>query len=376
MIRSEGQLAALEETPFELEDVLQRLLTEHPDLLAGDQMNVAAPRRWLLVTREAGVPDQTAVSDRWSVDHLFLDQDGIPTLVEVKRSSDTRLRREVIGQMLDYAANAVVYWPPERIRERFEASCETQGGDPVELLDAFLGGDEEVEGFWERVRTNLQAERIRLILVTDELPRETRRLIEFLNGQIDPAEVLAVQIRQYAGDGLKTLVPQVVGTTAEADRKKTAARQARQWDPESFDEELTRRHDADQAQVAQQIRRWAEERGLRIDWGRGATYGAFLPRLQHAGAQHPTFSISTGGYVQIHFGVMHHPPFDSLERRRELYDRLSAIPDVELRAQDLTKEWPTIPLAVLTEGSRLEAFLNVWDWFVDQVREAAATDSG
>jgi hypothetical protein len=40
------------------------------------------------VTREAGVPDGDDASDRWSLDHLFLDQDGVPTLVEVKRSSD------------------------------------------------------------------------------------------------------------------------------------------------------------------------------------------------------------------------------------------------------------------------------------------------
>jgi hypothetical protein len=33
------------------------------------------------------------------------DQNAVPTLVEVKRSSDTRIRREVVGQMLDYAAN-------------------------------------------------------------------------------------------------------------------------------------------------------------------------------------------------------------------------------------------------------------------------------
>jgi hypothetical protein len=46
----------------------------------------------------------------------------VPTLVEVKRSSDTRIRREVVGQMLDYAANAVVYWPLERLRATFEAS--------------------------------------------------------------------------------------------------------------------------------------------------------------------------------------------------------------------------------------------------------------
>ncbi len=58
-------------------------------------------------------------SDRWSVDDLFVDQDAVPTLVEVKRSSDTRIRREVVGQMLDYAANAVAHWELERIRASF-----------------------------------------------------------------------------------------------------------------------------------------------------------------------------------------------------------------------------------------------------------------
>ena len=59
---------------------------------------------------------------RWSVGHLFLDQDSIPTIVEVKRSTDTRIRREVVGQMLAYAANAVVHWPVDRLRAEFEAS--------------------------------------------------------------------------------------------------------------------------------------------------------------------------------------------------------------------------------------------------------------
>ena len=49
-------------------------------------------------------------SDRGSLDHLFLDQDAVPTLVEVKRSENTQIRREVVGQMLDYAANGVMFW--------------------------------------------------------------------------------------------------------------------------------------------------------------------------------------------------------------------------------------------------------------------------
>jgi hypothetical protein len=73
-----------------------------------------------LIDRESAVPDTEEGPGRWSVDHLFLDQDCVPTLVEVKRSSDTRIRREVVGQLIDYAANAVVYWPVETLSELLE----------------------------------------------------------------------------------------------------------------------------------------------------------------------------------------------------------------------------------------------------------------
>ena len=61
-----------------------------------------------MLSREAPLASEQDGAGRWSVDHLPLDQDAIPTIVEVKRSSDTRIRREVVGQMLDYAANAVL----------------------------------------------------------------------------------------------------------------------------------------------------------------------------------------------------------------------------------------------------------------------------
>ena len=120
----------MEEAPYDSESLLQKLLADHPDLLAGDQINAEEPRRWLLVTREMAVPGEQDGAGRWSLDHLFLDQDAIPTLVEVKRSSDTRIRREVIGQMLDYAANAVAYWPVEEIKAKFESRCKDDGSIP------------------------------------------------------------------------------------------------------------------------------------------------------------------------------------------------------------------------------------------------------
>lgn len=99
-LRGEDELVEMRESPYEAEDVLQALIARFPSLLAGDQYSANSPRRWMLVGREAALPDDEDAAGRWSVDHLFLDQDAVPTLVEVKRSSDTWIRREVVGQML------------------------------------------------------------------------------------------------------------------------------------------------------------------------------------------------------------------------------------------------------------------------------------
>jgi hypothetical protein len=104
VIQDNGGLVEMKEQSYDSEYLLQKLLAKYPNLLAGDQINSTVPRRWLLISREMPLASEEGGSNRWSVDHLFLDQDAIPTLVEVKRSCDTRIRREVIGQMLDYAA--------------------------------------------------------------------------------------------------------------------------------------------------------------------------------------------------------------------------------------------------------------------------------
>src|SRR5437879_3932706 len=165
------QLVEMAEQPYDSEDLLQALLAKYPSLLAGDQIG-SAPRRWLLVGRETSLPSEEDGGGRWSVDHLFLDQEAVPTLVEVKRSSDTRIRREVVGQMLDYAANAVVYWPVERLRERF---FKTHGAAGERKLGDFLDGELEEEEFWKLANKNLEDRKVRLLFVADEIPTELQR---------------------------------------------------------------------------------------------------------------------------------------------------------------------------------------------------------
>ncbi len=220
IFRVEGNsLVRLEESKYESEDLLQRLIADFPGLLAGGQMDPGAPRRWVLISREIGVPDREEGHGRWSLDHLFVDQDGIPALVEVKRSSDTRLRREVVGQMLDYAANGLQYWPIEHLRDAFEATHSGEDGGPDAVLNELLGGDAEPEEFWDKVARNLEAGRVRLVFVADVIPTELQTIIEYLNERMVDTDVLAVEIKQYVGEGSQTLVPRVIGLTGRAKQK-------------------------------------------------------------------------------------------------------------------------------------------------------------
>lgn len=69
LLRGEDELLEMRESAYEAEHVLQALIARFPSLLAGDQYPDDAPRRWLLVAREAALPDDQDAAGRWSVDH-------------------------------------------------------------------------------------------------------------------------------------------------------------------------------------------------------------------------------------------------------------------------------------------------------------------
>ena len=370
LIQGDGSLVEMEEKAYDSEDLLQGLLAAYPNLLAGDQIDGDEPRRWLLISREMPLASEEDGSGRWSVDHLFLDQDAVPTIVEVKRSTDTRIRREVVGQMLDYAANAVVYWPVEMLRSRFEAACEVDEIDPEQKLAESIEIDVDQEEFWHQANsTNLQAGRVRLIFAADEIPFELRRVVEFLNEQMDPAEVLAVEIRQYAGQGMKTLVPRLIGQTVGAQQKKSGgAREGRQWNEASFFEALEKSEDAEVAAVARRILEWGTRKGLEIYWGQGKK-GSFIPTLIHNGTRHQLLPVRTIGVVEIYFQYFAgKAPFSSEEKRKEFLHRLNSIPGVSL-PEDVIDRRPTISLSTFEDEAALRRFLETYDWVIEEIKQ-------
>ena len=368
LVDHDGKLVEMNEQQYDSEDVLQHLLEDYPNLLAGDQFPGDEPRRWVLVSREAGVASEEGRSARWSVDHVFLDQAGIPTLVEVKRSTDTRIRREVVGQMLDYAANAVVYWPIDGLRRSFEETCGRRGVSADEVLADVLSAGVEPEAFWAIVRTNLQAGRIRMVFVADFIPQELRRIVEFLNEQMGSAEVIAVEIKQYLGEGRRTLVPRVIGQTSAARQAKRAVEPGRQWDEVSLVADLEARKGAASAAAARDVIAWGAEHGFRITYGTGARAGSCYLIVDHNAEWFCPIALWSSGTVETQFQYLkYRPPFDSPAVREELAQRLSGIPGVAIPTDSLEKR-PSFPVELLGEPGALEKLLAVLTWFEETVR--------
>ena len=366
LIQDNGELIEMNEEKYESEKLLQTWLSKYPALLAGKQIDRSVPRRWLLIERECGVPSEEGGAGRWAIDHLFLDQDAIPTIVEVKRSTDTRIRREVVGQMLDYAANAVVYWPVSHMRERFAASCD----DPDEKLTEFLEGDMEPEDFWQLADRNLQDHKIRLLFVADVIPTELQRIVEFLNDQMDRTEVLAIEIKQFIGKEQTGLVPRVIGQTAEAQQKKST--RTRTTTNEGVLDELT----PEEEDLARKILDWSGNNFSVVNW-KGAS---FVPVLEYGSDfSHNPITVYCRGKVprvQIKFKRMKNRNRLSDEARLELLRRLNAIPGVNLPPDSIVR-FPNIPLSTLANGDALEQFLKAIAWTIEEVkavRQSAPTD--
>ncbi len=274
---SEDDLVPMEESSYVEEAHLQELLVRYPDLLPGDQITPDAPRRWLLVAREMAVPgDDAEETGRWSLDHLFLDQDGIPTFVECKRASDTRARREVVAQMLDYAANGTAYWGMDRLRQAAAETAQGQGKNLDEEILSLVEGEDQlaVEAYWQTVEDNLEAGRVRLLFVLDRTPKELRRLVEFMNEKMADVQVLAVEIKQYLStDGQRAVVPRALGVSARRGRGTESRR--RPIDRETFLNSCA----PEIAPFFEYVLDQAAERGYEISWGTiSFSERAYLPK--------------------------------------------------------------------------------------------------
>lgn len=358
-----SDLQALEPAAFETEAEFQELLARHPRVLDFGSLADGQPLRLVLVAREMGVSTSAESSPAYWLDHLFVDADGVPTLVEVKRASDTRIRREVVGQMLDYAANGARYWPGALLQRSFEETCVADGRSLEEAYGELLG-DRSPDEFWSIVEERLAAGQMRLLFVADRIPLELRAIVEFLNRQMRQTDVYAVELTQYRGDGdLRVLVPRIHGEVATAAKSPSGRRATQRTTRDDMDAVIQARLAPEPRRIATALLDHAAARG-RLEGGT-ATYPSMSVSYPIAGRQVPLWTLSlydspAKEELAFSFGsITHHLGLDVTAAFAE---SLPAVPELqkklEVQREKGYKGWPSVPLTALAaEPGAVEGIL-------------------
>lgn len=221
VVYKDGGTRGLRRVPFTertlQEGWLQDLLERHPELLPIEDIEPAfAPL--VSIGREVG-------TTAGAIDNLFINPDGYLTLVETKLWRNPEARREVVGQIIDYAKD-VSQWDFEDLDAQVRAYARQHSQGKVGLLeivrDAGFGFELDEAQFIDRVTRNLQRGRLLLIVAGDGIRESVEAMADYLQQTPQLHFTLAlVELLTYELDASERsllVVPQVVARTREITR--------------------------------------------------------------------------------------------------------------------------------------------------------------
>lgn len=233
----------------------------------------------------------------------------MPTFVECKRHDDTRARREVVGQMLDYVANGAHYWSAADIRKHAEESA-SKKGKSIESVLSSLGPRlaDDIDAYFKTIETNMREGKVRMVFLLEDSSYELRSIVEFLNGQMDRAEVLLVEVRQYQLGEQRIVVPTLFGFTEKARMAKRNTSSSllaggrRTWDLDSFvADAMTNNVTSEQVEAIRRIVSASDEHSWDIKWGTGKETGSLSLRIPGI-AKRSVLTIWSNGQLTMNFG--------------------------------------------------------------------------
>ena len=213
----------IERWPYATEQELERFLLENPDFIAGERADT-----WTVWVRQVG-----SRADN-QLDLLGLGSDGSITIVECKLGANREERREVVAQVLEYAAG-LWQMAPERFGEVFRKQ-HASGRDPFELLAEQAPPEAEAAGWDVEEARRIAAEylehgRFRLVVAVDEISERLRRIVEYVNvrgrGEL---KLVAMAMPRYGGPGAGVVAPILYGDRAPAPTIRSAQQVNRTFD--------------------------------------------------------------------------------------------------------------------------------------------------
>jgi len=147
------------------------------------------------------------------VDNVLMTPTGMPVLVECKLWRNPQARREVVGQIIDYAKD-LVRWTASDFQREVAAIVEREGNPIIALLRE-AGHQIDEAAFNDSLTANLRRGRFLLLIVGDGVREDVESIAEYLQGHTGlhfSLGIVEIPIFEL-GDGRRLFVPRVLAKT-------------------------------------------------------------------------------------------------------------------------------------------------------------------
>jgi hypothetical protein len=268
----------LNHTEYSGEAHLQDILYHDPDLIpiedVPSQTDLSSIR---LMLKEVGLPGSG------NTDLIGVDKNGNIFIIETKLARNPEAKRQVIGQILEYAAflhEKGIDWLDDVVRKQKE------GVSIAEYFEELNEPNWDKEEFERNLRDSLNEGTFKLFIAVDEMNADLQRIINYMNNVLH-VDIYALELRHF-GDktGMEILVPNVHGG-----KKPVISRPPPLWTEARFFEYTKSRVDDETEQTLRKLYDLSKRLGS-VDFGSGKTIGTFGVSLQYKGELIRFFIVS------------------------------------------------------------------------------------
>lgn len=301
--------------------------------------------------------------------------DGHPDPRRSETCERPRIRREVVAQLLDYAASFTSTWNADKLAAAWEKTVLDSNLEPEPAMRSFLADTEfsTADEFWRSVERHVKAGEMRLLIVADAIPAPLARIIEYLNEQMTHTELLGLEIRprrSEAGEGARSYSVSVVGDTTAA--AATKGRPERRTEADFDSVFRTNRGEAELAAV-RRILVALQDDGASLSVGTKETNPRLFAnyRTDRGDTFWPVAVLPRQGRLVLQLRwLAYRPGFHDESDRREFRDRVAEIVGTPLEGQ--LNGFPWLPTSALLDDEVSKGVLEQIQWAVDRVRTESA----
>ena len=333
------------------ENWLQKIIHKNPQILPIDDIESGfAPL--ISLGREIS----TSVG---YIDNLYISPNGYLTIVETKLWRNPEAKREVVGQIIDYAKELTT-WTFSKLNESIKVSNQLFNNNSkgiIDLIKEFDLIDENQEQIIiDNIDRNLKRGRLLLLIVGDGIRESVEEMVDYLSNTPQIQFTLGlVELQVYKNPNTETdliVIPNLITRTREITRAiikiennsqnnqvvvETDFKEEKQKtnytrttiSEDDFFEQLKQNTDSESVEFAKQILATSKERGFYIEWSTGS-FVAKLLDPNGSGQKISLYVADRKGLFYIGWssaqlekiGLSKQPSYDFADKTSKIYSKI------------------------------------------------------